>query len=159
MSGNSGSASYIFSGKTSYLEQSSKLFYSYIDTAGLPFNYTDLYGKVSLNGASGSKINLFGFKFSDKVKYSQCNEGYNTVKQSFTKGNNICKALLTVSPYIEDISLDEKQVKKIEAKLKKINDTGIVEKIRTSIGNMTVNATNFDATLRKITTLIEGEGK
>ena len=69
ISSNSGSASYIFSGKTSYLEQSSKLLYSYIDTAGLPFNYTDLYGKVSLNGASGSKINLFGFKFSDQVKY------------------------------------------------------------------------------------------
>ena len=64
------SASYLFSGKTSYLEQSSKLLYTYInDGKGLPFNYTDLYGKVSLSSPEGSKINLFGFKFSDRVSY------------------------------------------------------------------------------------------
>lgn len=64
-----GSISYIFTGKKSYLAESSKLFYSYIDTAGLPFNYTDLYGKISFNGKNGSKLNLFGFNFSDQVKY------------------------------------------------------------------------------------------
>lgn len=64
------SASYIFSGKTSFLEQSSKLLYTYInDGQGLPFNYTDLYGKVSINSPEGSKVNLFGFKFNDKVSY------------------------------------------------------------------------------------------
>lgn len=64
------SLSYILSGKTSYLEQSSKLFYTYInDGAGLPFNYTDLYGKVSLNSPDGSRVNVFGFKFNDRVKY------------------------------------------------------------------------------------------
>lgn len=63
------SASFIFSGKTSYLEQSSKLFYTYIDTAGLPFNYTDLYGKISLNTGNGSRVNLFGFRFTDQVRY------------------------------------------------------------------------------------------
>ncbi|MBT3209638.1 MAG: TonB-dependent receptor [Bacteroidetes bacterium] len=62
-------ASFVFSAKTSYLEESSKLFYSYIDTAGLPFNFTDLYGKVSINGANGTKINLFGFNFNDQVNY------------------------------------------------------------------------------------------
>ncbi|OFX28211.1 MAG: hypothetical protein A2033_06010 [Bacteroidetes bacterium GWA2_31_9] len=64
-----GSSSFMFSGKTSYLKESSKLFYSYIDTAGLPFNFTDYYGKVSFNGQNGSKFNLFGFRFSDNVKY------------------------------------------------------------------------------------------
>lgn len=64
-----GSSSFMFSGKTSYLTQSSKVFYSYIDTAGLPFNFTDFYGKASFNGQNGSKINLFGFKFNDNVKY------------------------------------------------------------------------------------------
>lgn len=64
------SLSYILSGKTSYLEQSSKLFYTYInDGAGLPFNYTDLYGKISLNSPDGSRVNVFGFKFNDRVKY------------------------------------------------------------------------------------------
>lgn len=63
--------SYVLSGKTSYLEQTSKLFYSYVDTAGLPFNYTDLYGKVSINGANGSKANFFGYNFSDNVKWKE----------------------------------------------------------------------------------------
>lgn len=62
-----GSSSFIFSAKNSYLEESSKIFYDYIDTAGLPFNYTDLYGKISLNGANGSKVNFFGFSFNDQV--------------------------------------------------------------------------------------------
>jgi hypothetical protein len=66
---NSGSSSFIFSAKNSYLEETSKLIYKYIDTAGLPFNFTDLYGKISLNGSNGSKVNFFGFKFSDKVNY------------------------------------------------------------------------------------------
>lgn len=61
--------SYVFSGKTSYLEASSKILYSYIDTAGLPFNYTDLYGKVSINGSNGSKVNFFGFNYTDQVRY------------------------------------------------------------------------------------------
>jgi hypothetical protein len=64
------SLSYIVSAKTSFLEQSSKLIYKYInDGSGLPFNYTDLYGKVSLNSPDGSKVNLFGFNFSDNVSY------------------------------------------------------------------------------------------
>ena len=61
--------SYVFSGKTSYLEQSSKFLYSYVDSAGLPFNFTDLYGKVSINGENGSKVNFFGFNYNDQVKY------------------------------------------------------------------------------------------
>lgn len=63
--------SYVLSAKTSYLEKTSKLFYSYVDTAGLPFNYTDLYGKVSINGANGSKANFFGYNFSDNVKWKE----------------------------------------------------------------------------------------
>jgi hypothetical protein len=63
-----GSATYILSAKTSYLEQSSKYFYSYIADS-LPFNYTDLYGKMSFNAPNGSKINIFGFKFDDQVNY------------------------------------------------------------------------------------------
>ncbi len=63
------SASFIFAGKNSYLRESSKIFYNYIDTAGLPFNFLDLYGKVSLNTESGSKLNVFGFNFADSVIY------------------------------------------------------------------------------------------
>ena len=61
--------SYVLSAKTSYLEQSSKLLYTYINEDGLPFNYTDLYGKISFGGSSGSSFNLFGFNFTDNVSY------------------------------------------------------------------------------------------
>ncbi|MEI6061846.1 MAG: TonB-dependent receptor, partial [Bacteroidota bacterium] len=68
-SDNGGSSSFILSYKNSYLEQSSKLLYSYIDKNGLPFNYSDLYGKVSLNSSNGSKINFFGFNYNDQATY------------------------------------------------------------------------------------------
>lgn len=63
------SLSYVFSGKTSYIRQSSKLLYSYVDSSGIPFSFNDFYGKLSLNTENGSKVNLFGFRFTDKVKY------------------------------------------------------------------------------------------
>jgi hypothetical protein len=63
------SISYIFSAKNSYLSQSSKLLYQYIDTAGLPFDFKDFYGKVSINSSNGSKVNFFGFNFNDNVTY------------------------------------------------------------------------------------------
>ncbi|MBN8701840.1 MAG: TonB-dependent receptor [Bacteroidetes bacterium] len=64
-----GSSSFVLSAKHSYLPQTSKAVYNYVDTAGLPFGFTDFYGKVSANSANGSKINLFGFNFRDNVTY------------------------------------------------------------------------------------------
>ena len=61
------SISFILSAKNSYLEQSSKVLYPYASKTGLPFNYQDFYGKVSLNAPNGSKVNLFGFSFNDQV--------------------------------------------------------------------------------------------
>ena len=61
------SVSFILSAKNSYLEQSSKYFYPYASETGLPFNFQDLYGKVSLNAPNGSKVNFFGFSFNDQV--------------------------------------------------------------------------------------------
>jgi len=65
-----GSISYILTAKNSYLKESSKIFYDYIDSTGLPFNYTDLYGKISINSSNGSKVNLYGFNFNDQVDYT-----------------------------------------------------------------------------------------
>lgn len=75
------SISFLVTGKRSLLPETSKLLYDYAvqdnffnleDSAsvtssdvGLPFNYQDIYGKVSLVGGNGSKLNLFGFNFSD----------------------------------------------------------------------------------------------
>lgn len=57
----------VLSAKNSYLEQSSKVLYKYASEDGLPFNYSDLYGKFSINAPNGSKVNLFGFSFNDRV--------------------------------------------------------------------------------------------
>ena len=35
------------------------------DTVGLPFQFTDTYGKISFVTANGSKFNVFGFNFDD----------------------------------------------------------------------------------------------
>lgn len=74
-----GNSSFIFSGKTSYLDQSSKHIYTYIDTAGLPYSFTDLYGKISISGNNGSKWNLFGFNYKDAVHYRDVSDlGWNS---------------------------------------------------------------------------------
>jgi len=80
------SLSYVFSGKTSYIKESSKYLYSYVDSAGIPFSFTDFYGKLTLNTENGSKVNLFGFKFIDKVKYKALS---NLDWNSFGVGSNV----------------------------------------------------------------------
>ena len=57
----------VLSAKHSYLEQSSRYLYKYATEDGLPFKYSDLYSKVSINAPNGSKVNLFGFSFNDQV--------------------------------------------------------------------------------------------
>lgn len=61
------SVSFLLTGKHSYLDQTSKVLYSYANENGLPFAFTDVYGKVSYNAGNGSKINMFGFNFKDNV--------------------------------------------------------------------------------------------
>ncbi len=73
------SSSYIFSAKTSYLEQSANQLYSYASEDGLPYTFTDLYGKMSFGSKSGSQFNVFGFNFRDAVKYQNIsNLNWNT---------------------------------------------------------------------------------
>lgn len=82
-----GSVSFILTGKHSYLDESSKIFYNYaVDTTffsfasadtslagvgeiGLPYRFTDLYGKLSFVGDNGSKLNLFAFNFADRFDF------------------------------------------------------------------------------------------
>ena len=65
------SVSFILTGKQSLLPQTSKTLYGYAgrDSVGLPFDYQDYYGKISLITQGGSRINVFGFNFNDGVKY------------------------------------------------------------------------------------------
>lgn len=75
--GKGGSTGFILSAKGSYLEQSSKVFYNYIDSAGLPFNFLDIYAKVSTQAANGSKINIYGFHYRDKVNQYKALSDFN----------------------------------------------------------------------------------
>ncbi len=72
--GGGSSVSYILSYKNSYLEKSSKIFYPYLDQNRLPYTFSDLYGKMSVVGGNGSKFDLFGFNYSDRVNFSEATQ-------------------------------------------------------------------------------------
>ena len=70
--------SYIFSVKKSLLDLTSEKLYPGInDGNGLPFNFTDLYGKVTFTGDGGSKFSAFGFSNQDSVNYSIADLNWN----------------------------------------------------------------------------------
>ena len=73
------SISFILSSKGSFLDKSSKVFYPYVKNEdGLPYNFWDLYGKVTLATRNGTRWNIFGFNYDDRVKYSSvANYGWN----------------------------------------------------------------------------------
>ncbi len=65
------SMTYLLSVKHSYLDKTSKSIYGGFGEpfeSGLPYSFTDVYGKVTINADNGSKLNLFGFNFDDKAK-------------------------------------------------------------------------------------------
>ncbi|MAX68184.1 MAG: TonB-dependent receptor [Flavobacteriales bacterium] len=60
-----GGTTFLFSGKTSYLDKTSESLYNF----AMPYSYTDLYGKITFNANNGSKANVYGFNFQDQVNY------------------------------------------------------------------------------------------
>ncbi len=67
---NSGSLSYLISAKKSYIDKTSETLYPYVNEGGgLPFTFSDFYGKLSFNSASGTRADVFGFNFNDQVSY------------------------------------------------------------------------------------------
>jgi hypothetical protein len=63
------SLSFLVTGKHSYLSQTSRIFYPYLEQGRLPFNFTDIYGKLSYNSGNGSRLGLFGFSYTDRVNF------------------------------------------------------------------------------------------
>lgn len=63
---NPSSITYLLTAKNSYLSKTSPVFYPYID-GGLPYDFADLYGKLTFSSGTGSKASLFAFRFDDKV--------------------------------------------------------------------------------------------
>ncbi len=80
---NPSSTTFIITAKNSYLAQSSKIFYSYIDTAGLPFNFNDIYGKITFNGQNGNRVNFFGFHYDDNVSNYKALSSFKWVANGF----------------------------------------------------------------------------
>ncbi len=72
----SGSLSFMLTGKKSLLPETAKTLYKYANTEGgnLPFDYQDIYGKISFSARNGSKLNAFGFSFQDGVNYTQVSD-------------------------------------------------------------------------------------
>lgn len=127
------SITYLLSAKNSYLSYTSRKIYPYIE-GGLPFDYLDLYGKLSLNSGTGSKVSLFGFRFDDQVNGYQAIDTFHW--QNYGAGMNFI--LVTGSSAILEGSLA-------------YSDYGITlsdgspDVRRSSIGgfNMTLQITNF----------------
>ena len=66
------SISFILSGKGSFLDKSSKAFYPYVKNEdGLPYSFLDFYGKLTLATRNGTRWNIFGFNYDDRVRYSK----------------------------------------------------------------------------------------
>lgn len=71
------SASYLISYKNSYLNQTQNNIYKYVETKnGLPYSFSDFYGKFSYIGSNGSRINLFGFDYTDTVSFPETQYGW-----------------------------------------------------------------------------------
>jgi hypothetical protein len=72
--------SYLVSARNNYIDRTSRSLYGYIDdTVGLPYNFLDLYGKLTL-GDGVNRLNLFGFRHTDNVNFEfPANIGWESV--------------------------------------------------------------------------------
>ncbi len=123
------SVSFVLTGKKSLIDRTAGSLYSYVgdttdiwgvfkqselwkdpnrDTTlvrGIPFQYGDLYGKLTLLTGNGSKLNLFGFNYTDGVDYGITDFGWKSSGggMDFTvipnNSNTIISGVLTVSGY------------------------------------------------------------
>ncbi len=69
------SSSFLFTAKRGYVDQTSPVLYPWVrsvaaDSAGLPYSYADMYGKLSFLAGNGTQLNLFGFRFTDAVRFA-----------------------------------------------------------------------------------------
>lgn len=64
-----GGASFVFNTRLSYLDQTAPALYSYADSNGLPYQFQDFYGKITLTGGDGSNVKFFGFNFNDQARF------------------------------------------------------------------------------------------
>lgn len=65
------SGSYMITAKTSYLDRTAPLLYDYVNEQGLPYSFTDIYGKVSFTSDNGSKFNVQSYRFGDNASFQE----------------------------------------------------------------------------------------
>jgi CarboxypepD_reg-like domain/TonB-dependent Receptor Plug Domain len=101
-----GSVSFVLTGKKGLINQTDSKFYPGVnDSVGIPFDYEDLYGKISFLTGNGSKLNLFGFNYTDGVDFPITNFGWKSSGGGLdftlipTNSNTIVNGILTVSGY------------------------------------------------------------
>jgi len=100
------SVSFVLAGKKALIDQTAPTFYSYVnDSTGIPFNYQDLYGKLSLMSGNGNKLNLFGFNYTDSVAFDIAKFDWSSSGGGFdfslipNNSNTIVGGTLTYSSY------------------------------------------------------------
>jgi len=101
-----GSVSFVLTGKKGLISQTDKQFYPGVnDSIGIPFDYEDIYAKVSFLTGNGSKLNVFGFNYTDGVDFPITNFGWNSSGGGMdftlipTNSNTIVNGIFTVSGY------------------------------------------------------------
>lgn len=116
-SDNSSSISFVFAGKKALINQLDSKLYPNVNknTGGIPFDYRDLYGKISLLSGNGSKLNVFGFNYTDRVDYPATQFGWTSGGGGLdftlvpTNSNTIINGTLTFSNYDSEIEEADRQ--------------------------------------------------
>ncbi len=117
------SLSYILNAKNSYLSKTSTSVYSYMDKE-LPYDFLDIYGKLTLATDNGSKVNFFGLNFTDKVNQYEAIADFNWRNTAFGanflllpgSGSSLVEGVVAYSDYtmkMSETSSSEEQMSNI----------------------------------------------
>ncbi|MCC7246683.1 MAG: TonB-dependent receptor [Saprospiraceae bacterium] len=116
---NDGSISVLLTGKKGLINQTGKNLYSYVnDSVGIPFDFQDVYGKLSFVAGNGSKINLFGFNYTDGVDFPITDFSWTSTGGGldFTlvppNSNTILSGTFTYSRYDSEIEESDRRPRK-----------------------------------------------
>ncbi len=71
--GENANTTFVLSSKYSYLDKTSKSIYGGLDgidpDVGLPYSFSDIFGKITFGANTGTKFSVFGFNFDDANEF------------------------------------------------------------------------------------------
>jgi hypothetical protein len=104
------SISFVLTGKQGLINRFDQSLYKYVnDSIGIPFDYRDFYGKMSLLTGNGTKLNFFGFSYDDGVNYPIADYGWQSAGGGMdftlipTNSSTIVSGVFTFSKYDSQI--------------------------------------------------------